>query len=115
MSILERVRELGTLLAIGTGRGQLAALVLWEALWLGLLGGLAGSGLGFVAIVGLNALRIEMPPPPGATSPIDLRLAVVPEAFVGTIVLMLVVLVLAAVVPIVRTLRLRIVEALGHV
>ena len=38
MSVLERIRELGTLLAIGTSRSQLARLLLFEALWLAALG-----------------------------------------------------------------------------
>src|SRR4029078_6915556 len=36
MTVMERVREIGTLRAIGTSRGQIAALLLAEALWLGL-------------------------------------------------------------------------------
>jgi len=38
MSVMERVREFGTLLAIGTGRGQVALMVVLEALWLGVVG-----------------------------------------------------------------------------
>src|SRR6185503_9512595 len=34
MAVLERTRELGTLRAIGTGRAQVAVIVLCEALWL---------------------------------------------------------------------------------
>src|SRR5262245_30477034 len=43
MSVMERVREFGTLRAIGTGRGQVALMVLLEALWLGLVGALVGD------------------------------------------------------------------------
>ncbi len=42
-SVLERQRELATLRAVGAGSGQIRALVLWEAGYLGLLGG--GLGL----------------------------------------------------------------------
>jgi putative ABC transport system permease protein len=115
MAVMERMRELGTLRAIGTTSGQLAVMLLAEAMWLGILGGLAGNlaGLGAVALV--NALRLTMPPPPGAVNPIDLQLAYVPEAFAGSIVLMVAVLALAALPPIAKAVRLRIVEALGHV
>ena len=47
MAVLERTRELGTLRAIGTGRAQVAVIVVAEALWLALLGGLIGSLLGW--------------------------------------------------------------------
>jgi len=43
MSVMERVREFGTLLAIGTGRGQVALMVVLEALWLGVVGALVGD------------------------------------------------------------------------
>ena len=115
MAVMERVRELGTMRALGTSVPQLAGLVLAEALWLGLLGSLVGDLLGGALIWTINALDIRMPPPPGAVNPIDLKLAYVPEAFLGAVVLMLVVLALAAIGPIVRVARLKIVEALGHI
>jgi putative ABC transport system permease protein len=114
MAVMERVREFGTLRALGTSNGQVAGLVALEALWLGLIGGLIGDLLGASLILALNGLNISMPPPPGAVDPIDLRVFFVPEAFLGTIFLMLVVLTLAAVGPMLRVSRLRIVEALTH-
>jgi putative ABC transport system permease protein len=115
MAVLERTRELGTLRAIGTSRAQVAGIVLLEALWLGLLGAVLGSLLGWAAMLAINAARLEMPPPPGAVDPIDLRLAMVPEAFLGALGLMLVVLALAAAVPVARAVRLRVAEALASV
>jgi ABC-type lipoprotein release transport system permease subunit len=44
MSVMERSREFGVLAAIGCSRGRLFAMVMWESLWLGLLG-LAGAAL----------------------------------------------------------------------
>jgi putative ABC transport system permease protein len=115
MAVLERTRELGTLRAIGTSRAQLAAIVLLEALWLGLLGGALGCLLGWVVTLGINASHLQMPPPPGAVDPIDVELALVPAAFAGTVALMLVVLAVAALVPIARATRLRVAEALTAV
>jgi len=114
MSVMERVREFGTLRALGTSIGQVAGLVGLEALWLGLIGGLLGDLLGAGLIVVLNGLNITMAPPPGAVDPIELRVLFVPQAFVGSVLLMLVVLALAAGGPVLRVARLRIVEALAH-
>jgi putative ABC transport system permease protein len=115
MSVMERVREIGTLLAIGTSRAQIAAIVLLEALWLGFLGALAGDLLGIALVAGINALGIQMPPPPGATGGIELHLATAPGDYAATVALMLVILGLAAAVPVAISARLRIADALRHV
>jgi putative ABC transport system permease protein len=88
---------------------------MFEALWLGLLGALVGDILGIALVVGINALGIQMPPPPGATGGIELHLASAPGDFAATIALMLVILGIAAAVPAGISVRLRIAEALRHV
>ncbi len=115
MSIMERVREIGTLLSIGTSRLQVAAIVLFEALWLGLLGALAGDLIGLALVAVINGLEIRMPPPPGATGGIELQLATAPGDFAIAVLLMLVILVIAAAVPVGVSVRLKIADALRHV
>jgi putative ABC transport system permease protein len=115
MSIFERIREYGTLLAIGTSRAQLAGLLLMEAFWLATIGGLAGGALGLVAAAGINWLAIEMPPPPAAVDPLTLSLSVAAGDLLWAVAFMIAVLGLAAIAPILRVLRLQIVDALGHV
>ena len=114
MTVMERVREIGTLRALGTTPGQIAATVLWEALWLGILGALLGGLLGFAATAAINAAGLKMPPPPGAVDPIDLQLAYVPEALGGSVLLMAVVLLVAAIAPVRRATAISVVEALRH-
>jgi putative ABC transport system permease protein len=115
MAVMERVREIGTLLAIGTSRIQIVTLVGFEALWLGLLGSLLGDVLGFVLGLGLNAAGIRMPPPPGAAEGIPLRLTLLPADFLWVLAVMVTVVMVAVVLPAARAVRLRIVEALAHV
>jgi putative ABC transport system permease protein len=115
MSVMERVREFGTLLAIGTGRGQVALMVVLEALWLGVVGALAGDAVAAVLVAAINVAGIQMPPPPGAAAGFPLQLAVRTGDFVAAVGLMVLVLAVASVFPALRTLRLRIVDALGHV
>jgi putative ABC transport system permease protein len=115
MAVLERVREIGTLRAIGTSRGQVVAMVVLEALWLGLLGGLLGNLLGLALVAGINRAGIHMPAPPGGVDPIDLRLTVAPADCLLVLLVMVTVLGVAAVLPAARAVRLCIVEALGHV
>jgi len=115
MSVLERVREFGTLLAMGTDRLQLARLVVMEAVWLAIIGGVAGSALTIGIAAAINALEIEMPPPPAAVDPITLSVMLQPTDFLWAIVFMTLLLVAATAPPILRIFRLQVVEALGHV
>jgi ABC-type lipoprotein release transport system permease subunit len=50
LSMLERTREFGVLMAIGTTRHEVAALLVLEALMIGLLGTVSGLALGFVIV-----------------------------------------------------------------
>lgn len=115
MSVLERVREFGMLLAIGTSRAQLAVLIVCEALWLAAIGSVAGSVLTMLLAWAINAARIEMPPPPAAADPITLALAIAPTDYLWLSLFMLGLLAAAALVPVSRVLRLRVVDALAHV
>jgi ABC-type lipoprotein release transport system permease subunit len=49
MSVLERVREFGTMLALGMSQRRLAALVLVESILLGIVATIIGAGLGVAA------------------------------------------------------------------
>jgi putative ABC transport system permease protein len=54
MIMLDRIREIGTMRALGMQSGQVLALFLYEALFLSLGGALGGLALGFVAMGGIS-------------------------------------------------------------
>ncbi|WP_180130037.1 FtsX-like permease family protein [Rhodoferax sp. BLA1] len=54
MAVYERIREIGTLAAIGTQPRKLMAIFLSEGLLLGLAGALAGVALSYAVVVALN-------------------------------------------------------------
>ncbi len=66
MSVLERTREIGTMMAVGVRRSKIIGLFLLEALTIGVLGGLVGGavGLGVVTYMGLHPLHIALPTSP---------------------------------------------------
>lgn len=66
MSVYERVREIGTLLALGVRRRQVLQLFLLEALTLGALGGAVGAALGFVVTWLTGVVGIRFAPPGSA-------------------------------------------------
>jgi putative ABC transport system permease protein len=68
LSMLERTREFGILMAIGTTRQEVAVLLIVEALMIGLLGTLAGLLLGFTIVLITGATGIDLSILLGATS-----------------------------------------------
>jgi putative ABC transport system permease protein len=56
MSFVERSREFGVLAAIGWSRRRVLAMIMGEALTMGLLGAAVGSGLSFAAVVVVQQL-----------------------------------------------------------
>ncbi|MEW6367221.1 MAG: FtsX-like permease family protein [Acidobacteriota bacterium] len=114
MAVMERVREIGTLLAFGTARRQVVTIFVLEGLLMGLLAGLLGLGAGYLSILGINAAEIYMPAPPGSTDGFAIVITKVPALFAGTLALMMVTLTMSSIVPALRASRLKIVDALGH-
>jgi putative ABC transport system permease protein len=115
MSMFERTREIGTMLAMGTPRSWIVALFMLEATLLGLMGAIVGVIGGNLLGVLLNSSGLHMPPPPGYTVAIAFKVLHVPAQMVGSSVLVIVSLAFASILPAVRASRLQIAEALSHV
>jgi len=58
MAVYERIREIGTISAIGTPPGTVLSLFLSEGFLIGLVGTLLGTVVSLVAVWGLNAMTI---------------------------------------------------------
>ncbi len=111
LAFLERTREIGTLRALGTTRGQVMRQLLVESAWLAVLGSLVGVAVGFLLGAAFNAARIEwLPPGTVEESILSVQLTLMtalPPFAVGVIATLL-----SAVFPAVQTSRLRVVDAL---
>ena len=68
MSVLERTREVGTMMAVGLTRGSVMTLFLLEALVLGLLGAAGGLGLMLLLTTALARKGITFTPPSATMS-----------------------------------------------
>ena len=60
MSMHERVREFGLMEAVGTGKGQIFAMMLWETVVLVMLGGLIGYAVGIMISFHFGAAGINL-------------------------------------------------------
>lgn len=58
MAVFERIREIGTIAAIGTPPGTILALFLTEGVLLGVIGAVIGTAASLLAIAGINAARL---------------------------------------------------------
>ncbi len=107
VSVMERLREFGILMAIGFSPGQLFTLVIWESVWLavmGLVGGalmtagpyyyLAKRGIDYSAILGEDSMEVA-----GAVFPSVMRVGIFPENVVLIVVVVLLSTLLAGIYP----------------
>ncbi len=112
MSVLGRMREIGTMMAVGMKRRQIVFLFISEAAILGLLGSVVGVAIG-QAVVGFlhwHGFRITAP---GQSTPLLLR-PFVEWQYMATIGAMVAVgCVLASIYPAFRASRLKPIEAMG--
>lgn len=112
MSVLERTREIGTMMALGVRRRSILALFLLEAAVLGCVGGLAATTLGSALAfrIGQTGLHFHM-----STTTLHVRPFVDLGFFVIALGLATLGAVIAAIWPALRASRLRPVTALASV
>lgn len=115
MSIFERTREIGTLMAIGTTRGRIRGMFLFEGVLIGLIGGLLGLAAGAGAAWLINSGEVMLPPPPGYTVGYRLQILLQTPTLVTTFALAVLTSTLSSILPALKASRLKIVDALGHI
>lgn len=86
MSVMERVREIGTMMAVGARRRQVLGLFIAEGATLGVLGAALGSALGTVLVVILGATGVRLLTP-GASVPELIVPYITPGFLVGMVAL----------------------------
>ena len=59
MAVYERINEIGTIAAIGTGPGKILSLFLVEGFLLGVVGALIGVVISLITIAGMNAAQLS--------------------------------------------------------
>jgi len=115
MALFERIREFGTMMAIGNSRITIFSVILLEATFLALVGSTIGVLVGCGVAKLVSSIGIQMPPPPQGTTPyiamIDLPIWLLLQVWAITFAST----VLASMVPGYRACHFRITRALGYV
>lgn len=114
MTLHERIREFGTLMALGNHPNEILKLILIEFIALGIIGSVFGMALGFSTSQLISLIGISMPPPPnsniGYTAQIQIDfLGIMISGFVGFFAT-----IFAAIAPSYRITKIKIVDALRH-
>lgn len=115
MSMFERTREVGTMLAMGTPRSWIVALFVTEGTALGVLGAAIGTLGGNLLAWIINISHVHLPPPPGSTDNLPLVVLHLPSLMAVASLLLIFSLALASILPAMRASKLQISEALAHV
>ncbi len=113
MNVMERVKEIGTIRALGFRKGFVRALFLTESALIGLFGALIALSAAVVIANIVNSAGVQWTPPSNAT-PLTVQLMVLDNPlFAASVVgLLILISVVASVMPTFKAARLNIVESL---
>ena len=112
MTLFERTREFGTLLALGEKPRRVFELIMTESMLLGVIGAVLGVAVGCMTAWGISVIGIPMPPPPNANIGYTAYIRLVPLDVLTAGLIGFVATMLAAILPARRASRLFIVDAL---
>ena len=115
MSVFERMREIGTIRAMGTKRRGVLSLFLIEGLILGALGGALGLAFGIIAAKLISIKGIYIPPPPTMTEGYTALINVVPKDLVFAFSLAVGTSLVSSIYPAFKAARLKVVDALRYI
>jgi len=113
MAVYERVREIGTIAAIGTLPGKILCMFLFEGLLMGAIGAVIGSLLSVAAITALNAAQLTFDF--GRQTGLILAPTIDPAALITVSGIVIGVSILASLQPALKAARMDPIQALGHV
>jgi putative ABC transport system permease protein len=100
------------MMALGTPRRKILRLFVLEGLLLGLIGGLAGLGIGLLLAQALSYVGIPMPPPPGRTEAYSAQIIVTVRLAIFGVAMAVGSTILASLYPALKASRLPVVDAL---
>jgi len=112
MAVYERIREIGTIAAIGTRPGKIRSLFLMEGLFLGIFGAVTGSllSLGIIQYLNWQQLTFSF----GRQDTLILEPTIAMSEVITTALIVIVISALASLQPAIKASKLEPVEALGH-
>ncbi|NQT70459.1 MAG: ABC transporter permease [Desulfobacteraceae bacterium] len=113
MAVYERVREIGTMAAIGTLPGKILSLFVIEGFGLGLIGAISGSLISGAVIYIINLSKITFDF--GRQKGMLVSASISPNDLVMISIIVIIVSILASLQPAIKASRMDPIKALGHI
>jgi putative ABC transport system permease protein len=113
MAVYERIREIGTIAAIGTLPGKILSMFVLEGLFLGTMGALAGDLIGLIIILILNRVGITFDF--GRETGLVLSATIAPSDVLMISIIVIFISVVASLQPAYKASRMEPIKALRHV
>lgn len=114
MAVIERMNEIGTVMALGKRRKAVLRMFIIEGAILGFLGGALGVVVGYILAHIISAIGIPMPPPPGMAKGYIGEIMITWSLVLDALLLAVGTTLIASVVPAWRASNVIIVDALRH-
>lgn len=114
MSVLERISEIGTSMALGSKRVGVLRQFVGEGVLLGCFGGLLGLLVGTALAATISAIGIPMPPPPGLSYGLTGQIIVTWQIALEALLLAIATTLVGSMYPAWTASRKQIVDALRH-
>jgi putative ABC transport system permease protein len=114
MSIWERTKEIGTIMAMGFKQWEIMKIFLLEGCVLGVVGGILGVLGGIILAHIISLIGIPMPSPPGASIEWTATIRIVPSVLITAFLVSIVAALISSFYPAYKASRLIIAEALRY-
>jgi len=114
MVLFERIREFGTMMAIGNNRSAVFWMIFAEAFFLGLIGSLLGLLVACGVAELVTLLRVELPPPPQGNNIAYAVITLSPRLLLETFCIVMSSTLLSSILPAYKACHFKIVHALGY-
>lgn len=114
MSVMERIGEIGTSMALGVRRTGIMRLFVSEGILIGCLGSLLGLIVGLLLAYIISRIGIPMPPPPGMARGYTGQILVTWNIALASLALAIGTTLVASIYPAWKASRMQIVDALRH-